>query len=134
MSLKSFFSRCLALLLVIGIGLMGCSTTPGGITGNYSNDTLMVIETLTKAINLPDDATDKAEIQALARQQINDYASRYRRDAKRSTLRSFTTMQTALNSLAGYYSAYGARPIPEKLKTRLTQEFQQVELAIKRGI
>jgi photosystem II Psb27 protein len=134
MSIKSFFSRCLALLLVIGIGLMGCSATPGGITGNYSNDTLMVIETLTQAINLPDDATDKAEIQALARQQINDYAARYRRDAKRSTLRSFTTMQTALNSLAGYYSAYGARPIPEKLKTRLNQEFQQVELAIKRGI
>lgn len=134
MSLKTFFSRCLALVLVVMIGLMGCSATPGGITGNYADDTLKVIETLTTAINLPSDAENKAEISALAHQQINDYASRYRRDTKRATLRSFTTMQTALNSLAGYYTAYGSRPIPEKLKNRLNDEFKQVEIAIKRGL
>jgi photosystem II Psb27 protein len=134
MFVKTFLSRCLALVLVVMMGLMGCSATPGGITGNYSNDTLMVIETLTTAINLPKDAENKMEIETLAHQQINDYASRYRRDVKKGTLRSFTTMQTALNSLAGYYTAYGSRPIPEKLKNRLNDEFKQVEIAIKRGI
>ena len=132
--LKSFLSRCFALVLVLFIGLMGCSATPGGITGNYSSDTLMVIETVTTAINLPKDAPNKAEISALVHDQINDYASRYRRDDKRATLRSFTTMQTALNSIAGYYNSYGSRPVPEKLKTRLTQEFKNVQIALKRGI
>jgi len=37
-------------------------------------------------------------------------------------------MQTALNSLAGYYTSYGNRPIPDKLQKRLTQEFKQVNL------
>ncbi len=134
MSLKTFLSRCLTLVLVVMIGLTGCSSMNNSLSGNYTDDTLNVIQTLTTAINLPKDAENKAEVEALAHQQINDYASRYRRDTKRSTLRSFTTMQTALNSLAGYYSAYGSRPIPEKMKTRLNDEFKQVELAIKRGI
>ena len=134
MFLRSLLSRFLALVLVLVIGLMGCSATPGGITGNYTNDTLMVIETLTTAINLPPDAPNKEEIATLAHQQINDYASRYRRDSKRATLRSFTTMQTALNSVAGYYNAYGSRPIPEKLKNRLNKEFKQVEIAVTRGL
>lgn len=83
---------------------------------------------------MTDDAPNKPELQSLIRKQINDYASRYRRDAKVAGSRSFTTMQTALNSLAGYYSSYGNRSIPEKLKTRLKQEIKQVELALQRGI
>ncbi|MBD0363369.1 MAG: photosystem II protein Psb27, partial [Coleofasciculus sp. C3-bin4] len=46
---------------------------------------------------------------------------------------SFTTMRTALNSLAGHYSSYPNRPLPQKLKTRLEQEFKQVENALNRG-
>jgi len=42
-------------------------------------------------------------------------------------------MRTALNSLAGHYSSYPNRPVPEKLKQRLEQEFKQVEVALKRG-
>ncbi|MFM7572579.1 MAG: photosystem II protein Psb27, partial [Snowella sp.] len=45
-----------------------------------------------------------------------------------------TTMQTALNSLAGYYTAYGSRPIPEKLKNRLKIEFKQAKVAVERGV
>ncbi|MGK7874059.1 MAG: photosystem II protein Psb27 [Xenococcaceae cyanobacterium] len=134
MHLKSYLSRLLALVLVVVIGLMGCSPSVTGLTGNYSQDTSTVLESLTTAIDLPDDASNKGESQALAREQINDYISRYRRDGKVSGLRSFTTMQTALNSLAGYYTSYGNRPLPEKLKTRLKQEFREVELALKRGM
>jgi len=129
---KNFLSRLLALVLVVMIGLGGCTSTTG-LTGNYSQDTLAVIETLTTALDLAPDAPDRAEVQALARTQINDYISRYRRETQSGGLRSFTTMQTALNSLAGYYTAYGARPIPEKLKKRLKLELAQAQTAIERG-
>ena len=133
MSLKNYWSRLLALVLVAVIGLTGCNSSTG-LTGNYSQDTLTVIETFTTALDLPSDAPDLAEIQTTAREQINDYISRYRRETKSGGLRSFTTMQTAVNSLAGYYTAYGSRPIPEKLKNRLKIEFKQAKVAVERGV
>ena len=133
MQIKSYLSRILGLVLVVTIGLVGCSSSPTGLTGDYPKDTLATIEHLTEAINLPRDAENQEEVLEFARQQINDYVSRYRRDGRASGLRSFTTMQTALNSLAGFYSSYGNRPLPDKLKDRLNREFKQVELAVKRG-
>ncbi|MEA5534898.1 photosystem II protein Psb27 [Crocosphaera sp. XPORK-15E] len=134
MFFKSYLSRLLALILVAVVSLTGCANSSTGLTGNYSQDTLNVIETLTTALDLPKDADNIKEIQSLAKEQINDYISRYRRNNSSGGLRSFTTMQTALNSLAVYYTSYGSRPIPEKLKTRLKQELKQAEVAVKRGI
>lgn len=134
MLFKNFLSRIIALTLVIVIGLMGCSSNPSGLTGNYSDDTAVVLNNLKTAIELPKDAPNQKEVVTLARQQISDYASRYRRNEKTAGLRSFTTMQTALNALAGYYSSYGVRPLPDKLKKRLRDEFKQVEIALKRGV
>ena len=131
---KKYLSRLLALVLVVAISLMGCTSNPSGLSGNYREDTIAVLDSLKTAINLPDDASDKKEVVTLARRQISDYASRYRRDPKTSGLRSFTTMQTALNAIAGYYSSYGNRPVPEKLRKRLDQEFRQVEISLKRGV
>lgn len=133
--MKRYWSRLLALVLVVFIGLMGCSSTsaPGGLSGDYRGDTLAVINTLRVALELPENAPNKAEAQAEARQTINDFAARYRRDNGLSGLNSFTTMRTALNSLAGHYSSYPNRPVPAKLKQRLEQEFKQVEIALKRG-
>jgi photosystem II Psb27 protein len=133
MSIKSSLSRLLALVLVAVIGLVGC-TSPTGLTGNYTQDTLAVVQNMTTAIELPEDAPNKKEAQSLAKSQINDYISRYRREPKSGGLKSFTSMQTALNSLAGYYTSYGNRPIPEKLKQRLLQEFKQVESSLQRGL
>ena len=134
MFFKKIFSRLLALVLVVAISLMGCTSNPSGLSGNYREDTLAVLENLRTAIELPDDAADKKEVVTLARRQISDYASRYRRNSKTAGLRSFTTMQTALNAIAGYYSSYGNRPVPEKLRKRLNQEFKQVEISLKRGV
>lgn len=131
---KKYFSRLLALVLVVAISLMGCTSNPSGLSGNYREDTIAVLENLRTAIDLPDDATNKKEVVTLARRQISDYASRYRRNSKTAGLRSFTTMQTALNAIAGYYSSYGNRPVPDKLKKRLNQEFKQVEISLKRGV
>ncbi|BAZ44922.1 photosystem II protein Psb27 [Chondrocystis sp. NIES-4102] len=131
---KKYLSRILALVLVVAIGLMGCTSNPSGLSGNYGKDTVAILENLKSAINLPDDASNKKEVISLARSQISDYASRYRRNSQTAGLRSFTTMQTALNALAGYYSSYGNRPLPEKLKNRLNDEFRQVEISLKRGV
>jgi photosystem II Psb27 protein len=131
--MKTFLSRLMSLALVLVIGLMGCSSPPTGLSGNYGEDTLALIDSLRTAIELPEDAPDKSSAQASARQRINDFASRYQRDASVTKLSSFTTMRTALNSLAGHYSSYPNRPVPQKLKTRLQQEFSQVESSLKRG-
>jgi photosystem II Psb27 protein len=133
MHLKSYLSRLLALLLVVVIGSVSFSAEAAELSGNYGEDTLKVIETITTAIDLSPDAPNKSEIQATTRQEINDYIARYRRKEKSSGLRSFTTMQTALNAVAGYYTAYGSRPLPEKLKKRLQQEFKQAKFAVERG-
>ncbi len=135
MHMKRYLSRLLALVLVAVIGLMGCSSNSSttGLTGDYRQDTFALLQSLRTAIELPEDAPEKAEAQAQSREKINDFASRYRRDSSVATLSSFTTMRTALNSLAGHYSSYPNRPLPKKLKTRLEQEFQQVENALKRG-
>ena len=131
---KKYLSRLLALVLVVAISLMGCGSNPSGLSGDYRSDTIAILDNLRTAIDLPDDASDKKEVVTLARRQISDYASRYRRNSKTAGLRSFTTMQTALNAIAGYYSSYGNRPMPEKLKKRLNQEFRQVEISLKRGV
>lgn len=132
--MKRYLSRLVALVLVVVIGLMGCSSdSVTGLTGDYRQDTFALLQSLRTAIELPEDAPDKAAAQAEARQKINDFASRYRRDSSVTTLSSFTTMRTALNSLAGHYSSYPNRPLPQKLKTRLEQEFKQVENALNRG-
>jgi photosystem II Psb27 protein len=129
--MKRFLSRALALVLVAAIALTGCSAG-SGLTGNYRQDTLEVLNSLKTAIELPEDTPDKAEAQAEARQKINDYISEYRRNNRVTNLPSFTTMRTALNALAGHYSSYPNRPVPEKLKQRLEREFDRVEMALKR--
>lgn len=133
--MKRYWLRLLTLVLVVFIGLFGFSSSSlaDNLTGDYRQDTLLVVNKLRAAIELPDDSPNKAEAQAEARQNINEFAARYRRDNSVSNLNSFTTMRTALNSLAGHYSSYPNRPVPKKLKQRLEQEFKQVEAALVRG-
>jgi photosystem II Psb27 protein len=132
--MKPLIARLLALVLVAVVGLTGCSAgTSGMLTGDYRQDTLMLVDSLRTSINLPDDDPAKVEAQAEAKAVISDFASRYRRDTSVANLSSFTTMRTALNAIAGHYSSYPNRPLPEKLKTRVEQELKQVESALKRG-
>jgi photosystem II Psb27 protein len=132
--MKRYLSSLFALFLVVVIGLTGCSSgSTTGLTGDYRQDTVALLSSLRTAIQLPENTPDKAAAQNEARQKIYDFASRYRRDSALTKLPSFTTMRTALNSLAGHYSSYPNRPLPEKLKERLEYEFKQVELALNRG-
>jgi photosystem II Psb27 protein len=131
--MKRLLSRLFSLILVASLLLVGCSgTSTSGLTGSYLQDTIAVIDSLRTAINLPDDSPDKAPAQADAKAKINDYISQYRRNDKVSGSASFMTMSTALNGLASHYNSSPNRPIPEKLKTRLEQEFKQIEISLKR--
>ncbi|GAX36191.1 photosystem II protein Psb27 [Nodularia sp. NIES-3585] len=131
--MKRYWSRLLALVLVVTLGLMGCSGSPDSLTGDYRQDTLAVVNIMKEALDLTADSPNRGAIQAEARQKINDFSARYQRVKSVSSLSSFTTMRTALNSLAGHYSSYPNRPLPEKLKNRLEQELQRVETALRRG-
>ena len=136
MYMKRYFSRLLAFVLVICLGLMNCSPALAdaiSITGNYSQDTVAVIKSLRETLQIPQDSPERIPAQAEAKKLISDFASRYRRNPSLAKLPSFTTMRTALNSLAGHYTSYPNRPVPQKMKDRLEQEFKQAELAIQRG-
>ncbi|HIK26074.1 MAG TPA: photosystem II protein Psb27 [Thermosynechococcus sp. M46_R2017_013] len=130
--MKRFWAMVCALLLSVSLLLTSCANVPTGLTGNFREDTLSLISSLREAIALPDNDPNKKAAQADARKKLNDFFALYRRDNSLRSLSSFMTMQTALNSLAGHYSSYPNRPLPEKLKARLEQEFKQVELALER--
>ncbi|MEM9136196.1 MAG: photosystem II protein Psb27 [Cyanobacteria bacterium P01_F01_bin.42] len=132
--LKRLYSRVVCLMLVASLFLVGCSSdnVGNGLSGNYREDTIAVIDSLRAAVDLPDDSPDKAEAQADAKEKINSYISQYRRDEKISGTQSYMSMATALNGLASHYQAAPDRPVPEKLKKRLNLEFKQVEMALKR--
>ena len=129
------FSR-VAIALVLGLSLLltACSgDADARLTGDYVEDTVSVSRTLRDVIDLPQDAENHAEAEAEARSLITDYMSRYRPQPRVNGLSSFTTMQTALNALAGHYASYANRPLPEALHDRLAKELAKAEKSVIRG-
>jgi photosystem II Psb27 protein len=132
--MQRLWSQLIALVLVVVIGLTGCAgATPGGLVGNYQQDSMTLLTSLRTALDTAEGTPEKAAAQLTARQNINDFSSRYRTDASLTKRSSYTNMRTALNSLAAHYAAYPNRPVPEKLKDNLTQKFKQIEAALERG-
>jgi photosystem II Psb27 protein len=132
--LRALLSRgALALVLCLSLTLVACSSAAGGLTGNYVDDTVAVADTLLATISIDADDPGRAEAETKARGLINDYMARYRPRSSVNGLASFTTMQTALNSLAGHYANYPNRPVPEALRDRLTKELNKAEGTVVRG-
>ena len=135
--MNRFFARLFAFILVAVIGLTGCSSGTtlfsDTMSGDYTQDTLTVIHRLEAVVNMPIGSQEQIAAQTEARQLINDFVARYRRDKSTASLASFTSMQTALNALAGHYNAYPNLPVSDKLKDRLARAFKLTELALKRG-
>jgi len=123
-----------AALLAVVVTLTGCSGADAhGLTGGYVDDTLVVITELRQAVDVAVDDPGYRKVERESRDLMNDYISRYRRNPRIKALSSFTTMQTALNSLAGHYANFENRPIPEKLRNRLQKEWKIAELSVVRG-
>ncbi|MBM5783778.1 MAG: photosystem II protein Psb27 [Cyanobacteria bacterium K_DeepCast_35m_m1_288] len=122
----------MAVCLCLCLMLTACS---GGspLTGNYVEDTVSVADTLMATIALSADDPGRSEAETSARALINDYMARYRPQPKVNGLASFTTMQTALNSLAGHYANYPNRPVPDALRDRVSKELKKAETGVVRG-
>jgi photosystem II Psb27 protein len=122
----------LAVCLCLSLMLTACSGG-GPLSGNYVEDTVAVADTLIATIALPADDPGRSEAETSARALINDYMARYRPQPKVNGLASFTTMQTALNSLAGHYANYPNRPVPDALRERVSKELKKAETGVVRG-
>ena len=132
--LKSLSRAAIACGLGLCLLLTSCSgDAEARLSGDYVEDTVAVSRTLREVIDLPQEAANRGEAESEARALINDYMSRYRPQPRVNGLSSFTTMQTALNSLAGHYASYANRPLPEALHDRIAKELGKAEKSAVRG-
>lgn len=122
----------LSLVLMLCLSLSACSGG-GLLSGNYVEDTAAVTQSLLSTIALPADDPGASESITHARALINDYMARYRPRPSVNGLSSFTTMQTALNSLASHYNAYSNRPLPDTLRNRVLKELEQAAASASKG-
>ena len=126
--------------LIFTLSLITCITFLGyptfaaksNMTGDYTKDTVSVVKTLKDIIETPKDSPKKDEVREEALSVITDYISRYRNRGMVNTTQSFTTMQTALNAMAGHYKNFATRPLPDNLKERLNKELSIAEKMVLR--
>ena len=102
------------------------------MSGDYTKDTVSVVKILKEAIDTPKDASNKEEVRDESLSLITDYISRYRNRGMVNKTQSFTTMQTALNAMAGHYKNFASRPLPDNLKDRLNKELSLAEKMVLR--
>ena len=102
------------------------------MTGDFAKDTIAVSSTLKETITLPKEDKGLSDAEKEAVFLISDYISRYRNRSQINTTSTFTTMQTALNSLSGHYKTFANRPVPENLKERLNKELSKAEKLVVR--
>ena len=122
------------LSFITSITLLGYPSyaAQSNMTGDYTKDTVSVVKTLKEVIETPKDASNKEEVREQALSVITDYISRYRNRGMVNTTQSFTTMQTALNAMAGHYKNFATRPLPDNLKERLNKELSIAEKMVLR--
>ena len=133
--LKNFtkaISFSLSLIIIFTLFNSPSIAAKTSMTGNYAKDTISVVKTLQTAVDTPKDSTNKDDVRSEALTLITDYISRYRNRGMVNKTQSFTTMQTALNAMAGHYKNFASRPLPDKLKERLTKEFSLAEKMVLR--
>ena len=135
-SLSKIFQRAIIFTLsfITCITLLGYPSyaAKSNMTGDYTKDTVSVVNTLKGVIETPKDAPNKDEVREEALSVITDYISRYRNRGMVNTTQSFTTMQTALNAMAGHYKNFATRPLPDNLKERLNKELSIAEKMVLR--
>ena len=113
---------------------MGLSVEASGalMSGDYINDTVSVASSLQETIAIPKEEVGRSDSEDEAVQLITAYISRYRNRSQVNKSLSYTTMQTALNSMAGHYKTFPNRVLPDRLKDRLNNELAKAsELATK---
>ncbi len=135
---KKFITTSLSIFLGIllifhpfGEDLLAAKPT---MSGDFARDTVSVAQALKATIALADDDERISDSKDEALGLITAYISRYRNRPQVNGTSSFTTMQTALNSMAGHYKTFANRPLPEKLKERLNKELTRAEKVVVKEI
>ena len=131
-NLTKAISVTLSLIVVFTLFNYPSLAAKTAMTGDYAKDTISVVKSLQSAVDTPKDSPNKNEVRDEALTLITDYISRYRNRGMVNKTQSFTTMQTALNAMAGHYKNFASRPLPDKLKERLTKEFSLAEKMVLR--
>ena len=126
------FSICIALIISFSLTISPSYAAQSTMSGDYARDTISVVKALKGAIETPKDSSNKDEVREESLSLITDYISRYRNRGLVNKTQSFTTMQTALNAMAGHYKNFASRPLPEKLKERLNKELSLAEKMVLR--
>ena len=121
---------CIGLSLVLAPLGKSVEASEPLMSGNYIEDTVSVAHSLQEIIAIPNDSEGKKQAENESVQLITAYISRYRNRSQVNQSLSYTTMQTALNAMAGHYKTFSNRPLPDQLKERLnTQLAKAQELA-----
>jgi len=101
---------------------------------NYPSDAKMMLDNMRVATELKRGDANIEEIVKATRSEMNDFVAFYRRQPKVAGMPSFSTLYTAINTLSGHYASYGNKyPVPEKRKTRLNQQYKEIDRALARG-
>ncbi len=127
-------AACLGLLLLVLPLGQTAQASKAIMSGDFVKDTVSVAQTLKNTIALPNDSEDRGDAETEALELITGYISRYRNRPQFNGTKSFTTMQTALNAMAGHYKTFKNRPLPEKLKERLNKELSRAEKVVVKEI
>ena len=125
--LEAALSLCLVLCLVLSTFSIRTDAARSMMSGEYLKDTLSVSQKLQETIGIPNDDERRDDSESEASQLIRDYIARYRNRPEVNSSMSFTTMQTALNAMAGHYKTFPNRALPKELKDRLNKELSKAE-------
>ncbi len=131
---KASLSILLAVLLIFHPFGSSIEAAKPSMSGDFVQDTVSVAHSLKETIALADDDDNRLEAKDEALGLITAYISRYRNRPQVNGTNSFTTMQTALNAMAGHYKTFSNRPLPEKLKDRLNKELSRAEKIVVKEI
>lgn len=132
--MRAAWAICLGLLLLVLPFGQTAQAAKSSMSGDFVEDTVSVAQTLKETIAIPDDSENRSEAKDEALELITQYISRYRNRPQFNGTNSFTTMQTALNAMAGHYKTFANRPLPEKLKERLKKELSRAEKIVVKEI
>ena len=125
--MESTLALFLCLCLIFLPFLSSANAARTSMTGDFSKDTVSVAQSLKETIAIPNENDERSAAQQEAVALITDYISRYRNRPQVNQTVSYTTMQTALNAMAGHIKTFSSRPLPDELKNRLNKELSKAE-------
>ncbi|KAK4531959.1 hypothetical protein CCYA_CCYA10G2816 [Cyanidiococcus yangmingshanensis] len=142
---RAFLQQSCAILFGGIVTALGSSTRVGAevlrhaapgyeLQGDYHEDATRVMESMRTVAKMERGTPGMKEKVDATRKQMNDFVALYRRNPNIAGAVSFSTLYTAINTLAGHFASYGSMyPVPEKRRKRLEQQLNDVERALSRG-